>query len=103
MYVYGSVALLLHFDKVLTLLKCKIYSCVLEPRSTDSLGHPLAPSKKAKSKNRTLNVLTLCQSAKVKQRYLCCKIISYILKVGILFLFKTKREKFLVLKPISSG
>ena len=40
----GRVALLLHFDKVLSLskfalLKCKIYSCVLEPHSSDSPGH----------------------------------------------------------------
>ena len=37
----GSVALLWHNAKVLALLKvkCEIYSCVLEPPSTDSLGH----------------------------------------------------------------
>ena len=40
----GSVALLSHFDKVLALskfalLKCEIYSCVLQHHITDSLGH----------------------------------------------------------------
>ena len=36
----GSVALLSHFQNShFTEVKCEIYSCALEPRSTDSLGH----------------------------------------------------------------
>ena len=42
------------------------YSCVLEPHSTDFLGHHHR-TKKTKSKNHTLKNLTLWQCVKVKQ------------------------------------
>ena len=45
-------------------VKCEIYSCVLEPRSMDSLGHQHCPKKLSPE-----IALHLKWSVKVKQRY----------------------------------
>ena len=88
MFVNGSVALLLHFDKVLALSKFALLKCENEvnpvaqiPWATSTAQIEIAqcwwPGESVlwdslqfcTLKVRILKVLTLCESAKVKQRY----------------------------------
>ena len=103
----GSVALLSHFDKVLALSKFAILKCENEvnpiaripwaistaqfqfarywwPRESVLLGSLHFCTLKV----RILKVLTLCQSAKVKQRYLCYdKFFNFRARVFYVYLF----------------
>ena len=88
MYNYGSVTLLSHFDKVLALSKFALLKCENEvnpvariPWATGTMQIEIAQScwpgesmpwsslQCRTLKVRILKVLTLCESAKVKQRY----------------------------------
>ena len=89
--VFGSIALLSHFDKVLALSKFALLKCKFKvnpiariPWATSTvqieIAHCWWPEESVlwgslqfrTLKVRILKVLTLCESAKVKQRYLCC-------------------------------